>query len=51
MDLYVTVALVLGFAPALRLLWSQTMCRLNKSPLGETINQGSQSMLVILVLP
>ena len=31
---------VLGFAPALRFLRSQILCRLYKSPSGETINRG-----------
>ena len=30
---------MLGFAPALRFLWSQIMCRLCKRPLDETVNQ------------
>ena len=30
-----------GFAPALRFLWNQSLCRLYKSPLDETINWGS----------
>ena len=31
---------VLGFVPALRFLRSQILCRLHKSPMDETINQG-----------
>ena len=31
---------VLGFAPALRFLWSQIMCRLYKGPTDEIINLG-----------
>ena len=31
---------VIGFAPALRFLQSQILCRLYKSPLDETINRG-----------
>ena len=33
---------VLGFAPALRFLRSQIMCRLYKSPSDETISRGSR---------
>ena len=35
---------VIGFAPFLRFLWSQILCRLYKSPLDETANRGPPSL-------
>ena len=39
---------VLGLVGTLRFLWNQILCRLNKCPLNENINQGLQCIYCII---